>query len=71
MRNKIFYHPAYLIVLLIIVNIVAYFTFVRIDMTSNKKYSLSQVSKSFIKKQIKTLPSIFISLKISVRKRKK
>lgn len=71
MRNKIFYHPAYLIVLLIIVNIVAYFTFVRIDMTSNKKYSLSQVSKSFIKKTDKDITiDLYISQDISQEKKK-
>ena len=50
MKKKLIYNPTYLILSLIAVNIISYFLFIRIDLTSNKKYSLSPVSKTMIKK---------------------
>ncbi len=51
MKKKLIYNPTYLILSLIAVNILlSYFLFIRIDLTSNKKYSLSPVSKTMIKK---------------------
>ena len=55
MKNKFIYNPTFLILSLIAVNIVSYFVFARIDLTSNKKYSLSPVSKNMIKKVDKDL----------------
>ena len=51
MKKKLIYNPTYLILSLIAVNIISYFLFIRIDLTSNKKYSLSPVSKTMIKKK--------------------
>ena len=39
----------YIIIVIILVNIFSVFAFVRIDFTSNNRYSLSKVSKSTIK----------------------
>ena len=50
MKKNLIYNPTYLILSLIAVNIISYFLFIRIDLTSNKKYSLSPVSKTMIKK---------------------
>lgn len=49
MKRKLFYNPTYLIIIIIVINIISYFLFIRIDLTANKKYSLSPVSKSTIK----------------------
>ena len=50
MKKKFTYNPTYLILSLIAVNIISCFLFIRIDLTGNKKYSLSPVSKTIIKK---------------------
>ena len=62
MEKKLIYNPTYLILFLIIINIISYFLFIRIDLTSNKKYSLSQVSKAMIKKVDKDISiTLFMS----------
>ena len=62
MKKKLIYNPTYLILSLIAVNIISYFLFIRIDLTSNKKYSLSPVSKTMIKKIDKDISvTLFIS----------
>lgn len=62
MKNKFIYNPVFLILSLVAVNIVSYFVFARIDLTSNKKYSLSPVSKNMIKKVDKDISvTLFMS----------
>ena len=67
MKKKLIYNPTYLILSLIAVNIISYFLFIRIDLTSNKKYSLSPVSKTMIKKIDKDISvTLFMSDKIKL-----
>lgn len=47
--KQVIQHNIYIIVVIILVNIFSVFAFVRIDFTSNNRYSLSKVSKSTIK----------------------
>lgn len=62
MKHKFIYNPTVLILLLVAVNIISYFVFARIDLTTNKKYSLSPVSKNMIKKVDKDISvTLFIS----------
>ena len=71
MKNKFIYNPTFLILSLIAVNIVSYFVFARIDLTSNKKYSLSPVSKNMIKKVDKDVSvTLFMSEGLSQDKMK-
>ena len=49
MKNRFIYNPTFLILSLVAINIISYFVFIRIDLTSNKKYSLSPVSKNMVK----------------------
>lgn len=46
MKRTLLYNPTYLILSLILINILSCFLFLRLDLTSNKKYSLSTVSKT-------------------------
>ena len=46
MKRTLLYNPTYLILSLILINILSCFVSLRLDLTSNKKYSLSPVSKT-------------------------
>lgn len=48
--KQILKQSIYIIVTLILVNILSYFLFFRLDFTTSKRYSLSQVSKNIVKK---------------------
>ena len=50
MKRRLLYNPTILILSLVAINIVSCFLFLRIDLTRNKKYSLSPVSQNMLKK---------------------
>ena len=71
MKNRFIYNPTFLILSLVAINIISYFVFIRIDLTSNKKYSLSPVSKNMVKKIDKDVTvTLFMSEGLSQDKMK-
>ena len=50
MKRRLLYNPTFLILSLVAINIVSCVLFLRLDLTKNKKYSLSQASKNMLGK---------------------